>query len=39
MESEIKNSLKMKILKKAALIEKTKPKIFERNSKAKIKVR
>ncbi len=39
MESEIKNSLKMKILKKAALIEKTKPKDFERNSKAKIKVR
>ena len=30
---------KMKILKKAALIEKTKPKDFERNSKAKIKVR
>ena len=39
IESEIKNSLKMKILKKAALIKKTKPKDFERNSKAKIKVR
>ena len=38
IESEIKNSLKMKILKKAALIEKTKPKDFERNSKADIKV-
>ena len=39
IESEIKNSLKMKILKKAALLEKTKPKDFERNSKAPVKVR
>ena len=39
IESEIKNSLKMKILKKAALLEKTKDKDFERNSKATIKVR
>ena len=39
IESEIKNSLKMKILKKAALIQKTQPKDFERNSKAEIKVR
>ena len=29
----------MKILKKAALIQKTQPKDFERNSKAEIKVR
>ena len=39
IESKIKNSLKMKILKKAALIQKAQPKDFERNSKAKIKVR
>ena len=38
IESEIKNSLKMKILKKATLIQKTQPKDFERNSKAEIKV-
>ena len=38
IESEIKNSLKMKILKKAAFLQKTKPKDFERNSKADIKV-
>ena len=38
IESEIKNSLKMKILKKATLIQKTQPKDFERNSKADIKV-
>ena len=38
IESEIKNSLKLKILKKAALIQKTQPKDFERNSKADIKV-
>ena len=39
IESEIKNSLKLKILKKAALLEKTKDKDFERNTKAPVKVR